>query len=47
VTSLNKMLADGVVKTTIAKRFTLNDIVLAHEMVESARHIGNVVIDVS
>ncbi|MBI36711.1 MAG: NADPH:quinone oxidoreductase [Alphaproteobacteria bacterium] len=47
VTSLNKMLADGVLKTTIAKRFTLNDIVLAHEMVESARHIGNVVIDVS
>ena len=47
VTSLNKMLADGALKTTIAKRFTLNDIVAAHEMVESAKHIGNVVIDVS
>jgi len=47
VASLNKMLVDGALKTTIAKRFFLNDIVAGHEMVESARHIGNVVIDVS
>ena len=47
VASLNKMLANGVLKTTIAKRFSLNDIVEGHKMVEAARHIGNVVIDIS
>ena len=46
VAALNKMLAEGTLKTTIAKRFALDDIIEAHEMVESARHIGNVVLDV-
>jgi NADPH2:quinone reductase len=47
VAALNKMLAEGTLKTTIAKRFSLGDIIKAHEMVESARHIGNVVLEVS
>jgi NADPH2:quinone reductase len=47
VTALNKMLVEGSLKTTIANRFSLNDIVEGHKMVEAARHIGNVVIDVS
>jgi NADPH2:quinone reductase len=46
VAALNKMLTEGKLKTTIAKRFSLDDIIEAHEMVESARHIGNVVLDV-
>jgi NADPH2:quinone reductase len=46
VGALNKMLAEGTLKTTIAKRFSLNNIIEAHEMAESARHIGNVVLDV-
>ena len=46
VAALNKMLADGALKTTIAARFPLTDIVAAHEMVEAAKHIGNVVLDI-
>ncbi len=46
VGALNKMLAEGTLKTTIARRFSLNNIIEAHAMVESARHIGNVVLDV-
>lgn len=47
VAALNKMLADGSLKTTIAKRFSLEDIVAAHQMVEAGRHIGNVVLDIA
>jgi len=47
VAALNKMLADGSLKTTIAQRFSLDDIVAAHEMVEAAKHMGNVVLDIS
>ena len=46
VAALNKMLADGVLKTTIAKHFSLDDVVAAHQMVEDAKHIGNVVLDI-
>jgi len=46
VADLNKMLADGSLKTTIAGRFPLDDIVAAHEMVEAAKHIGNVIVDI-
>jgi NADPH:quinone reductase-like Zn-dependent oxidoreductase len=46
VADLNAMLAKGALTTTIAKRFSLDEIVGAHEMVEKARHIGNVVIDI-
>ncbi len=46
VAALNKMLADGSLQTTIAARFPLDDIVAAHRMVEDAKHIGNVVLDI-
>ena len=47
VAALNKMLADGTLKTTIAKRFSLDEIVGAHQMVEEAKHMGNVVLDIA
>jgi len=47
VAALNKMLADGSLKTTIAQRFSLDEIVAAHEMVEAGRQIGNVVLDIA
>lgn len=46
VAALIKMLAEGTLKTTIAARFPLDEIVAAHEMVEAAKHIGNVVLDI-
>ncbi len=46
VAALNKMLAEGTLKTTIAKRFPLDEVVAAHEMVEAAKHMGNVVLDI-
>ena len=46
VADLNRMIADGALTTTIAARFPLDDIVAAHEMVEAARHLGNVVLDI-
>lgn len=47
VVDLNRMLADGALTTTIAARFSLDDIAAAHEMVEAAKHIGNVVLDIA
>jgi NADPH2:quinone reductase len=47
VADLNRMLADGALTTTIAARFPLDDIAAAHEMVEAAKHIGNVVLDIA
>ena len=47
VADLNRMLADATLKTTIAAHFPLDDIVAAHEMVEAAQHIGNVVVDIA
>ncbi|MEL0012569.1 MAG: zinc-binding dehydrogenase, partial [Alphaproteobacteria bacterium] len=47
VAALNKMLVDGALKTTIAKHFSLDDVVAAHQMVEDAKHIGNVVLDIA
>jgi len=47
VADLNRMLADGALATTIAARFPLDDIAAAHEMVEAAQHIGNVVLDIA
>jgi len=46
VAEINAMLADGALETTIAERFSLDDIVAAHEMVERAAHIGNVVLEI-
>lgn len=43
---LNAMLADGALMTTIAESFALDDIVAAHEMVERATHMGNVVLEI-
>ena len=47
IADLNQMLANGALQTTIAVRFQLDDIVAAHEMVEAAQHIGNVVLDIA
>lgn len=47
VADLNRMIADGALTTTIAARFPLDDIVAAHDMVEAARHLGNVVLDIA
>ena len=44
--TLNAMLAAGTLKTTVAARFPLTEIQAAHRMVEEARHMGNVVIDI-
>lgn len=44
---LNQMLAEGRLVTTIAARFSLDDIVAAHELVESAKYVGNVLLDVA
>ncbi len=43
---LNAMLSDGALKTTIAERFSLDNIVASHEMVERAAHMGNVVLEI-
>lgn len=43
---LKAMLADGALKTTIAQKFPLEEIGAAHDMVEKAAHIGNVVIEI-
>jgi NADPH2:quinone reductase len=47
IADLNQMLTAGALQTTIAARFQLDDIVAAHEMVEVAQHIGNVVLMVT
>ncbi|NNE84582.1 MAG: NADPH:quinone reductase [Alphaproteobacteria bacterium] len=47
VADLNRMIADGALTTTIAARFPLDDIAAAHEMVEAAQHLGNVVLDIA
>jgi NADPH2:quinone reductase len=47
IADLNHMLANGMLRTTIAARFPLDEIVAAHEMVEAARHIGNVVVNIA
>jgi NADPH2:quinone reductase len=47
IADLNHMLAHGALQTSIAARFQLDDIVAAHEMVEAAQHIGNVVVDIA
>ena len=47
VADLNRMITDGALTTTIAARFPLDEIAAAHEMVEAAQHIGNVVLDIS
>ena len=46
VSFLNQMLAAGALATTIAARFPLEDIAAAHEMVEAARHMGNVILEI-
>jgi NADPH2:quinone reductase len=44
-TVLNAMLSEGALTTTIAQSFPLDEICAAHDIVEKAAHIGNVVID--
>jgi len=46
VKDLNKMLEENALFTTVASSFSLSDIVAAHEMVEDAHHIGNVIINI-
>lgn len=46
IAALNEMLAAGTLQTSIAARFALDDIQAAHRMVEEARHMGNVVLDI-
>lgn len=46
IQKLSKMLEDGLLNHTIAARFGLDDIIAAHEAVESGRLLGNVVIDI-
>lgn len=46
VSYLNTMLNGGALQTTIAARFPLDNIVAAHEKVEAADYMGNVVIDI-
>ena len=45
VSLLNDMLSEDLLKTTIAKSFPLDQIRAAHDMVEKAAHIGNVVLE--
>jgi NADPH2:quinone reductase len=47
VADLGRMIADGALTTTIAARFPLDDIAAAHEMVEAAQHMGNVILDIA
>jgi NADPH:quinone reductase len=46
VAELNAMLAEGALTTTIAERYGLDDVVAAHEAVEKATHMGNIVLDI-
>lgn len=47
VAELNAMLSEGALTTTLAKRFPLDDIAAAHEVVEKAAHMGNVILDIT
>ena len=47
VKELNALLASGRLKHAIAARFSLDQIVAAHESVEQGRYMGNVVIDMT
>jgi len=47
IAQLNREIAAGHLKHAIGKRFRLDDIVAAHEAVESGEVAGNVVIDIS
>ena len=47
VSYLNEMLAADALTTTIAARFPLDDIAAAHEMVEAAKHMGNVILEIN
>ncbi|MDH3739371.1 MAG: NADPH:quinone reductase [Alphaproteobacteria bacterium] len=47
IADLNQMIADGALTTTIAASFPLDEIAAAHDMVEAAQHIGNVVLDIA
>jgi hypothetical protein len=47
VADLNRTLADGSLEGYIAVRFKLDGMVVAHKMVEAARHSGDVVFDIA
>jgi NADPH2:quinone reductase len=46
VAELNAMLSEGALETKIAKRFSLDETIAAHEAVEKAAYIGNIVVEV-
>jgi len=43
---LNDMVSDSGLVTTIAKTFPLDEVQASHEMVEAAKHFGNVVLEI-
>ncbi|MBT5941139.1 MAG: NADPH:quinone reductase [Rhodospirillaceae bacterium] len=45
-TALEKIIADGALSTTIAKKYPLEETSAAHNMVEKGAHMGNVVIEI-
>ena len=45
VSLLNEMLSEDLLETTIARSFSLDQLRAAHDMVEKAAHIGNVVLE--
>ncbi len=47
VSGLNQLMSEGKIKHCVAKTFPLEEVVLAHEAVESGLCVGNVVIEVS
>ena len=47
VAGLSQLMQDGKIEHCVAKRFKLEDAVLAHEAVESGQWAGNVVIDIA
>jgi NADPH2:quinone reductase len=46
VSGLNQLIEDGKIQHSVGKVFSLDEIVQAHEAVESGRWAGNVVIEV-
>lgn len=46
VIELNTMIREDALKTKIAKRFSLDEIAVAHEAVEKAAHMGNIIVEI-
>ncbi len=43
---LNNFFTQGLLKTTVTKRFNLIEVSLAHDLIESGRHMGKIVLEV-